>query len=190
MLTDAQRSHIAKITRTLQIILAGLASGVIMFGVIAVLLATREAAPQNGAAKTLLLTYIAAAFAFVSLAVAWVLPSAIAGSQLRSLVIGTAGRAGANGSPSSPVADLSKVGALANMFQTRAIIGASILEGAALLNLIAYLIEQQPLSLMMAGMLVACMLSQFPTIRKMGRWIESELKTIEQLRQLESAHGR
>lgn len=189
MLTDTQRAHVAAVTRTLQIIVGALACGVLMFGGIVLLLNTPKAAPDHGAPGMPLLTYAAAGVAIVSLVISWVLPGVLASSQRQSLATGSAPLAVAATTQQPSLGELGNVGPLTAMLQTRVIVGAAILEGAALLNLCAFMIEHQVLSLVMAGVLVISLLGRIPTTARMKERIENDLAAVEQLRQLGTRDG-
>lgn len=61
-------------------------------------------------------------------------------------------------------------------FQTGLIVGLALVEGAAFLNLVAYLIEGQVYSLGMAAILLALMLIRFPTTAGVSDWIEQRTR--------------
>ncbi len=58
-------------------------------------------------------------------------------------------------------------------YQTTLIIGAALFEGAAFFNLIAYMIEGQVLSLVVAAILLLFMILLFPTVSRVHDWLES-----------------
>jgi hypothetical protein len=67
-----------------------------------------------------------------------------------------------------------------NLFQTRTVIGAALLEGAAFLFLVAYLVEGLPWALaggLAFGALLA--LLQFPTRAAVERWVEAQQETFQ-----------
>jgi hypothetical protein len=81
-------------------------------------------------------------------------------------------------------AELGDVAPLAAIYQTRTIIGAAMLEGAAFLGCVAYLLEHQQLVLVVAGALLLMIARHFTTASGLESWIENELATIQQMRQL------
>jgi hypothetical protein len=81
-------------------------------------------------------------------------------------------------------AELGDVAPLAAIYQTQTIIGAALIEGAAFLAGIAYMLEQRQISLYVAGALLVLIASQFPTVSRLEGWIENELAGIQQMRQL------
>ena len=169
MLTDPQRDQLKQALRPMQIIVAALAGGVASF-LVAVLFIRP---PRGGGppANSLVLTYIGVGAAVVSLAVWAILPNLISRQSRNSVLAGDARRLAAN-------------------YQVRLIVGCALVEGIAFLNLVAYLIEHQLTSLVVAGILLVILLSQIPTLDRLERWIESELVAVDELRQREAPRGR
>jgi hypothetical protein len=81
-------------------------------------------------------------------------------------------------------AELGNVVPLAVVYQTRTIIAAALLEGAAFFATIAYLIEHQRIALYVAIALALLILCQIPTPSRFESWLESESTSIEQMRQM------
>jgi hypothetical protein len=181
MLSDEQRAYLARATLTMQIIVGALAAGVILFGgIVLALRPLQGGAPLDGS----LLTYMAAGAAFMALVAAMVIPSVLLRSQRQAIVAGTSTLvAGSIGGEPLPEAHR-ELGPLVAVYQTCLIIRSAILEGAAFFALVAYQLEQQPLSLAAAGMLLLFLLAKFPTRSKVEDAIESERTTIAQLRQM------
>src|SRR5262249_15847899 len=68
------------------------------------------------------------------------------------------------------------------LYQTRMLIRAAPVEGAAFLNLIAFLVEGQAFSLGIALGLLLVLILQFPTRDGVERWIETQRERIAQER--------
>ncbi|HZZ26497.1 MAG TPA: hypothetical protein VFE46_00715 [Pirellulales bacterium] len=68
-------------------------------------------------------------------------------------------------------------------YQTSLIVGLALLEGAAFLAVMAYLMEAHWLALAMVGMITMVMLIKFPTANKVRAWLLAQADQIEQLRQ-------
>ena len=62
--------------------------------------------------------------------------------------------------------------------QTGQIIEFAILEGAAFINLVFYLLEKQTISLFVVGGLLGLMAVAFPTGSKVDHWVESQKQLI------------
>lgn len=69
-------------------------------------------------------------------------------------------------------------------FQFKTIIAVALLEGGALLNLIAYMLEGQAINLIVSGVLIVLILSLFPTQHTVENWLEGEIAVIKQMREL------
>jgi hypothetical protein len=54
----------------------------------------------------------------------------------------------------------------------------------------AYMLEGQLINLAAAGVLVLIMLCAIPTYGRVESWVQNELTTIEQLRQMQTYDGR
>ncbi|NIN77957.1 MAG: hypothetical protein GTO26_09230 [Planctomycetales bacterium] len=77
-----------------------------------------------------------------------------------------------------------KASLLANVYQTRLIVAAATIEGAAILNLVAYLLEGRTWTLAAAAVLLFVLLMQFPTSGRVETWVENQLESVAQLRDL------
>ena len=71
---------------------------------------------------------------------------------------------------------------LAATYQTRLIIACAMLESAALLNLIAYMIEGSYFTLVAASVLLVIILNHFPTLGRLEDWVARELENMQQMR--------
>lgn len=60
------------------------------------------------------------------------------------------------------------------VYTTSTIVSAAILEGGCFLNLIAYMLERDPWSLAMAGLLCVALLFKLPSRRRVEAWLEQE----------------
>lgn len=70
--------------------------------------------------------------------------------------------------------------AIARALVTRNLLVTAFLEGAALFNVVAFLLEGRPLSLGVTGVLVLTMAFLFTTPDRAGRWIERQTRLVEQ----------
>jgi hypothetical protein len=181
MLTKDQREYVKLAVRTMQIIVAAMAAGVGVFFAV-VLVISPNAKPAGGPPAELLVSYIAAAAGLAGI-LAWaVVPRIITSGNRQAIVHGKlAPRAGL--SQNLPMTDeRMQIRPIIAMYQTSLIVGCAILEGAAFFNLVAYMLEQQPMNLVVAGVLLLLLLTQIPTVSRLASWVESELTTIDQLR--------
>jgi uncharacterized membrane protein YqjE len=174
MLTNEEREHIGRMTQVMQIIVGALAFGVMSF-LCVVLFAIPAAAPGER-----LLTYLSALFGFLAPAAAMFIPRLIESKQSEAIA---AQRSGAANAPNIPES-LREVATLVGGYQTRLIIRCALIEGAAFFAIVAFMIERQLLSLVVAGALLLALLSCFPTRSKVEDAVENERREIEQLRQM------
>lgn len=144
---------ITKFALVCKIIAGALIAGVLAFAAVAVVLRLGKPPAADG-----LVSLIAAGVAAAALVIRQVALGFFGGRTGESQAVGAAG----------PLM----------LYQTRLIVGLAVLEGAALFNLIAYLIEGRWWSLAVAAVLVAFMLAAFPTRARLRRWVEDR----EQLR--------
>ena len=178
MLSEPQRAYLDQAARTIQIIAFALIMGVVVFGLVLLLGGIGAQEPE----ETPIVSIIAAVFALVSVVAAPLVSKMVASGMRRSIFAGKEINAG--GSKLIPES-VGEVGVLAGVYQTQQIIGRAILEGAAFMNLMAYMMEHQTMSLVFAVFLLIAMFFNFPTREKLENWIHKEMTTIEQLRSLE-----
>ena len=177
------QDELGPIVRSLQIIVGSLIAGCVIFLVIA--LATTGGKVAAGGQS--LLTYMAVVFAVTALIARMVVPGILIASTRRKITGGTWRP------PQSPALNptlaallerAGDAGKLAMVFQTSSIVGAALLEGAAFFALLAYLVEQSPLSLILAGVLILGLATHLPTRSRVIHWIEDQFVLLEQERQL------
>ena len=152
--------------------------GVVTFGAMIFVLGLAEEEPP----ETPVISYIGFAFAAISLVAATVVPKLMT-SVMRNAVLKA--KPSNDDQVSESEYELQVFSHLAGVFQTKEIIGRAILEGAAFLNLVAYLLEGQPMSIALVALLLVAMLIGFPTRGRLASFMRDETATIEQLRQLE-----
>ena len=185
MLTDEERAYLGRMTLAMQIIVGALAAGVVSFFVVVLVIKQ----PQAPLAGDRLLTYLSVAAGLVAVVVALILPGVIVRNNRQAVLDGKATASTPERAPPLPE-ELREVGSLAAGYQTALIVRSALLEGAAFFALVAFMLEQQTLSLVVAGALLIFMLSGFPTRSKLEDAIDSDRRTLEQLRQMEPQHAR
>jgi hypothetical protein len=186
MLTEEEIALIARATRPMQIIVGSLSAGVVMFAAAAVFIVSHQAGPPAGET---LVTYLAIAFALVSLPLALVIPGVIVRSQRTAALAAPPTQPTPSSSGHSSDIERELRPMLAH-YQTALIVRSALLEGAAFFCLVAYLIEHRPLSLCGAGGLLLLILSGIPTRAKIESAVESERIELQQIRQLEPNNAR
>lgn len=165
MLSPEQRQRVAGFTRTLQIIVVGLFAGLAVY-----LVMVAAVLPPPDKVDSIRLAPLAAGFAALQVVLAVVLPRVMAAQQ-RAASVTASESAGS-------------VGGLLAGFQVRRIIAAAMLEGAGFFNGVAYQIERQSYSLEIAVAVLGGILLLFPLRSLVEQWVENELRTVRELRDL------
>jgi hypothetical protein len=166
MLTPDERKTVARFTRLLQIIIFSLVMGATAFLVVVLVVPAPERLNET-------LVWPGVGFGVLQLVLAAVVPQIILRKQRQAAVSGP-----------TPI---SEVGSLVAGIQVRRIIAGALLEGAAFFNLVAYMQGRQVVSLAMAGALIAGLVTLIPLRSLVEQWVETEVRTIRELRQLEGA---
>jgi hypothetical protein len=169
MLTPEERATVAQSTRLMQIIVLALVAGVGAYLTFAVM--NREADNDQPLAP------MGAAFAAASFAGAVIVPTTMAGQQRRAVADG------ATTSTGNP-ATASEAGQLLVGLQTRKIVATALLEGAAFFNIFIYHSGGPTYSLAICIALLLMMISHIPLRPLVENWLERELRTVRELRQL------
>jgi hypothetical protein len=157
--------------KVLQIILGSLIAGSLFM--IGFALVQRGLGNGPAAPDVPLLTYISLVWAFAAV-VAFVLVPDRAVSSGR-LVFARNPKSSAGGVAGDTAH-------LTGLLQTRKIIGAALLEGAAIFLAIAYMLEGEVGTIITAGILVLVMVWQIPTRNSAESWIEEQRLLLEQER--------
>jgi hypothetical protein len=166
--------------RTMQII-----AGTLLFGVLAfVAVALFIVHVQNGGRGTgppdhRVLSFVAVAMQAVNVLLSFIIPGMMAKGALRRIASGT-WRAPPQADPAAYSTDAAKLLAVR---QTTLIVALALLEGAAFLGGIAYLLEARPKALVGVGLAVWAMLYHFPTESRTRYWLERQAGVLAGLRQ-------
>jgi hypothetical protein len=172
-----------RLVRTLQILVAAMSIGCILFLVIAILAADSLVGKQS---ESLVVTSIALGYALASIPLRIVVPRIIVAQSRRKI---REGRWPTAQETSTAIADnapseIDDLGMLAQVLLTQTIIAAAILEGAIFFLLVAYLVERSPLSLMMAAVLIVAIAASMPTTRRCYEWIKTQKRLLDEERSL------
>jgi hypothetical protein len=202
MATASEQDAIDKVTRTGQIIVGALITGVVVWLVVASLVEIRPkaAGPARGGAEagagagmgrdwsSSILTYTALAFTAVLLPLSFVVPGLITRQNRQAIAAGKwapPGRGGPAEQQISSEALKTDAGKLAIVYQVQLIIGAAMDEGVAFFAGIAYLLEKDPIALGLALLLLVGLVVRFPTSRRVALWIDWQQEQL--LRERQSA---
>jgi len=166
------REDLAPQLRTMQILWASLVVGVTMFLVVA--LVVRSGQGPILVQKRLLdfsdmLVLVGVLVAGMAVLMHYTIPALAVNSQRQALA---EGRTDAifKGREAPRSQDM----ALAAIYQTQMIIGLALLEGAAFLNAIVFMIQGSPVSLAVAVALIGLMATRVPTRGALDGWIEDQ----------------
>ena len=151
--------------RTMRIIIGALLMGILTFAVVAAI--TRAQGNMPPLRGEPIVSYVAAGQGVIILLLQAIVPAAIATGMRKSL-------------PAEPEVTPERWLAV---YQTRMIVGAALLEGAAFTFLIAYLIEGRPWTLA-GGLVCAALLAvlYFPTRERVERWVAAQREALQQER--------
>ncbi len=173
---NAMTKRIQPAAVVMQLILFGLLSGSLFFAAVVVFLAKSQDPVAAGAAHPVTtLGLIAGIAALVAQPILTTIIRDRAQKQAAALPIDDDAFVA---KPAGPGAPREQLGALVGGYQVALIVSAAVLEGAVFLNLIAYLLEQFPWSLAMAGLLWVAMATKFPTAGRVASWVEQTRRRI------------
>ena len=153
------------LVRTMQIICGALLMGVICFAVIALFMRLGRGLAGPSAAKVVV-AYLAAGMATVSVAARLFIPPQIVRSGIQELL------------KTRRVDDVTRFD-LYPIYQTQMIVACALLEGAAIFNLIGFLVEGQIWTLAIVTALLAVMASAFPTLERVDSWADEQLRQLQ-----------
>ncbi|QDU87080.1 hypothetical protein Pla175_04350 [Pirellulimonas nuda] len=174
--------RIAPAAGVMQVILFGLLSGPLFFAGVVVFLVKGQDAVAPGAAHPL--TTAALVVGLVAL-VAQNIVATLVRERAQAQAAGLPKDDEAFAPQSNRGAGVTEqLGALVSGYQVALIVSAAVLEGATFFNLIAYLLEQVPWSLAMAGLLWVAMAVKFPTAGRVAGWVGQSRREIEEKRSL------
>ena len=163
---------------TMRIIFFTLLTGVVIFLVIA--LVVRANGNMGPPPATPLLTYFGLAFAALQLVLSTFIPDRVAAQARRKMPPREApARAGPEGTQGWNATDR---GPWYAVYQTRLIIGMALLEGAAFLLTIAYLVEGYWLSIAGVVVLLAAMAARYPTRSGVDGWADRQQELLREER--------
>jgi len=165
--------------RTLQIIVAAMTAGCVLF----LLLALIFRGPPAAVAQIPVLTYILSAMALMLVGMRLVVPRIVV-AQARAAIRRGIGQSGEDHAldPTPPPDEALNVAKLVGVYGTRTILAAAMLEGAVFMLLVAYLVEGSALSLGFAVVLIAALTAHFPTASGAAAWVEEQARLLDEER--------
>lgn len=166
---------LARNVRTMRIIVFALVTGASIFAVLVVVLRLGDNFPPNG---QLLFTLISVFYAAMMFLIHFFFPNRIAANARRDIVEGKKMEMFDKMGVDIP-GDLGKLCAI---FRVRLIIGAALLEGSVFFSLMAFLIEGQLVTLIVAILFIVGLALKFPSQEGLERWLEEQQELLEQTR--------
>ncbi len=170
------REEIAGQLRTMQIICGSLIAGVTIFLFMTFVVRSGEDAiiVQDRLDLSSVLVLIALLAAGLSLLMYYTLPTLVIAGQRQALASGQTDLVSKKLDRST-----NETVALAAIYQTQMIIGLALLEGAAFLNTIVFMLEGRALNLGIAVALVVFMATRFPTRTRLDDWIAEQGRLLQ-----------
>lgn len=160
-MSDDIESTLAQRVLTMRIIVIALLNGILVFMGIAVF--TRANGQMPAAPDPPMLTYLAFALAVPTALGALLVPRVIDAAAVKRLAKGHA---------------TSDAGSLVGVFQQRLIVRSALFEAPAFFSLIAYMIEGQWPTLVIAGLMAFGIATGFPSISRMRAWLEDQTERV------------
>ena len=156
---NTKADEYAGFLQTLRIIIGALTAGVLFFLIIVIVFL--RAAPQPLDAQAIV-SMTLAAFALSCIPARLFVPGLIVSASCQKIAEGTWSLPARQSNQPLPDTDEGK---LLAVYQSKTILGAAILEGGAFANLVAYLLEGQIYSIVLAVLFMLGILAAFPTSR-------------------------
>ena len=153
---------------TMRVIHLALVAGCLSFAAIVIYLRSQ---PGAAVAELPVLSFAGIALATMTAMAAVVVPGMLAANARREL---------APGDVSAPETDPRWW----NLYQTRLIIVAALLEGTVFFQLVAFLVEGMPWNLGLGAVFLVGLALLFPTRERVERWIRAQHEMAEQERRL------
>jgi hypothetical protein len=169
--------------RVMQIIAGAMLTGVLgmLAFVLYFVLVVRNGQAVNPRAEIPLLSLLAVILLAANVPVAIVLPGNLTRAAVRQIAAGTWRPAGFTGlSPNTLNTDSAKLLAVR---QTTKIIALALVEGAACLGGMAYLLEAKPWALGVVAVAILFILFTFPTEGRVRTWLEQQTGRLAEARQ-------
>jgi len=146
------------------VIWLALIMGVVTFGMIVTFIGLKEE-PGKGLP---VITYLGTGLAALMLVLRMIIPNMIARNQFTQAMQ----EAREEGNQDEE----QMLGTFYQIFMVRMIIGLALLEGAAMINLVAVMVENQKLAFIPVAILLLVMIASMPTKSKLDGWIRNQME--------------
>jgi hypothetical protein len=167
--------------RAMQVIVAAMVLGCLVFAGVACIVSLTRAADKD---QELLITYIALGVAVLSLFPRMIVPTIMVSAgrkkileQLRRKTSGTDSRTAPN---RFDAWENETVGQLTALLLGKLIISVALMEGATFFLLVAYLLERSPICLLVAAFMIILLALHFPTISRSTSWLEDQWRLLNE----------
>lgn len=183
MQDDSWKAELKGPTRILQIICTAMIVGCLVLTGVVLSMVLSGSMPTSDTAP--LLTYVGAGAAFLLLLLRAIIPEIVAARGRRAIAAGTWEPSQTPAARSNPrsaelIERTGDAGRLMAVYTLRGIIAMALLEGGCFMNLVIYMLDQEPLSLGVAGGLLAALAIGFPTHERVVAWVEQQLRDLGQ----------
>ncbi len=193
MLEPSCKEEIARRVRILQLIAGSVLGGSVVFLVVATVIVPEPAHGAVPADVARIYTYIAVGLAVIAVAGSLIIPPVMVARARRRIVAGTwrlpqsCGQDSASRASKEELAEFVErtgdAGRLFYVFQMSTASAAAILHGGVINALVIYLLAPSRVALVVAVALIIGGAAQFPTRSRLLRWIDDQLRLVEQERQ-------
>lgn len=178
-LGDQHGRSMGAAVRTLQFIVGAMVICALVLLIVAMIVPVESASLADDEALMPILTYCAAGFAPLALCGSFVLPAVL--TSLGRNQITKSERALES---TGPKLGLVQDAQLHGLYATITILRSAMVEGAALLAGVAYLLERQPVAAGVAVVLIFVLAFRMPTSARLEQWIQTQRRVLEQTRAL------
>ena len=178
-----QQPPLTSPVRVLQVIIAAMAIGALAVLVVAYFVHDKVGIIDK-TQKLDIVTHLALLYGVVALIGGPIFAGALAAKGRQRLAQGSTGTPPSTGKASGFGSEIAQAytGQLASLLVSKTIISGALYEGAALFLAVAYLLNGGVLTAGCSLIMVAALLMQIPTNDRAQRWIEGQVRQIEQER--------
>lgn len=149
-------------TKTLQIIVAALTSGVVIFGTVALFMNPEKS-------DDWLIPSIFGGIGILVMIKSFIVPSLIAGSAVSQCLSQTS-------HPKNDGKDNEQKISLVRIFQLKTIVGCALVEGAGFLNIIAYILAGNYINLGVMILTVGLLATRIPSANGVKQWVNDQIQ--------------
>ncbi|QDT95704.1 hypothetical protein [Gimesia aquarii] len=164
MSSQLPQANLQQMRMTMMVIWIALIMGVVTFGIVVIMIGLKGAPGDD----LPVITYGGIGIAALMLVLRFFVPDMMARNQFKQAMQ----TAKAEGNEDEE----EMLGKFYQIFLTRLIIGMALLEGAAFLNLVAVMAENQPLGFVPVAILLLAMIASVPTKSKLDGWIRNQME--------------